>query len=134
MSNQVINVGAANDDGTGDGLRTSFVKVNANFVELYNELPKVVYVSASRNYTDADHNALLIIGVNVTLTLLDTLRADFKCDCFVRGVNTLTNATANPLVMFPLVASVLKTNTRQTIARNPNNSNEFLIFGENIVP
>lgn len=35
MVKQVVNVGAAADDGTGDAVRTAFGKVNANFDELY---------------------------------------------------------------------------------------------------
>ena len=36
MAQQIINVGAAANDGTGDGLRTAYIKVNENFSELYN--------------------------------------------------------------------------------------------------
>jgi hypothetical protein len=35
MSQQTINIGSAANDGTGDPLRTSFVKTNGNFTELY---------------------------------------------------------------------------------------------------
>jgi hypothetical protein len=35
MTQQVINVGSVADDGTGDDLRSAFVKTNANFTELY---------------------------------------------------------------------------------------------------
>ena len=35
MTQQVINIGAAPDDHTGDPIRTSFNKVNQNFTELY---------------------------------------------------------------------------------------------------
>ena len=35
MTQQIINVGAAPNDGTGDQLRTSFDKCNQNFTELY---------------------------------------------------------------------------------------------------
>ena len=35
MARQIINVGASANDGTGDGLRTAFVKSNENFAELY---------------------------------------------------------------------------------------------------
>lgn len=37
MTQQVINIGAAANDGTGDPLRTSFSKINANFTELYSK-------------------------------------------------------------------------------------------------
>lgn len=39
MSQQVINVGTVANDGTGDPLRTAFIKVNANFAELYGLMP-----------------------------------------------------------------------------------------------
>ena len=35
MTQQVINVGAAANDGTGDPLRQAFNKINSNFSELY---------------------------------------------------------------------------------------------------
>src|SRR5262249_26089295 len=35
MSQQIINIGAGPNDGTGDQLRTSFDKCNQNFTELY---------------------------------------------------------------------------------------------------
>lgn len=35
MVQQIINVGASANDGTGDPLRTSFQKINSNFSELY---------------------------------------------------------------------------------------------------
>lgn len=35
MVQQVVNIGSAANDGTGDPLRTAFTKVNQNFSELY---------------------------------------------------------------------------------------------------
>lgn len=35
MSQQVINVGSAPNDGQGDPIRTAFIKTNQNFTELY---------------------------------------------------------------------------------------------------
>lgn len=35
MAREVINVGTSPNDGTGDPLRTSFIKCNSNFGELY---------------------------------------------------------------------------------------------------
>lgn len=37
MAKQIINVGTSANDGTGDTLRASQVKANANFTELYNK-------------------------------------------------------------------------------------------------
>ena len=39
MTQQVINVGTVANDGTGDPLRTAFIKVNANFADLYTLIP-----------------------------------------------------------------------------------------------
>lgn len=36
MAQQIINVGTVPNDGTGDGLRTAYIKCNQNFSELYN--------------------------------------------------------------------------------------------------
>jgi hypothetical protein len=62
MAKQTINVGATANDGTGDTLRDSFIKVNDNFTEVYNNSsnPSVVASSA----TD---------GTIVTGTTVDTL-------------------------------------------------------------
>lgn len=38
MAKQTVNTGTAANDGTGDPLRTSFTKTNANFSEIYNSL------------------------------------------------------------------------------------------------
>ena len=49
MSQQIINVGSAPNDGTGDLLRNSQIKANANFTELY--ATKVESVVAGTNVT-----------------------------------------------------------------------------------
>lgn len=38
MALEVINVGSAPNDGTGDALRTAYTKCNNNFAELYSRL------------------------------------------------------------------------------------------------
>lgn len=61
MAKQTINVGTTANDGTGDTLRASFIKVNDNFTEVYNSLnPSIVALTA----TD---------GTAVTGTTTDTL-------------------------------------------------------------
>lgn len=58
MSKQIINVGAAPNDGTGDPLRTAFTKVNANFSELYGNC--VTVTSNAYSCSNAD----MYVGVN----------------------------------------------------------------------
>jgi hypothetical protein len=54
MSRLSVNIGNQNNDGTGDGIRDAFVKVNSNFTELYN----VNNMGASQLAVDAVSAAL----------------------------------------------------------------------------
>jgi len=48
MAKQTINVGTTANDGTGDTLRDSFIKVNDNFTEVYNNAnPQLIVASYS---------------------------------------------------------------------------------------
>ena len=38
MARQIIAVGSAGNDGTGDTLRSGAIKMNSNFAELYQEV------------------------------------------------------------------------------------------------
>lgn len=61
MAKQTINVGTTANDGTGDTLRASFIKVNENFTEVYNNAnPQLIVAS----YSD---------GTAVTGTTAETL-------------------------------------------------------------
>jgi hypothetical protein len=61
MAKQTINVGTTANDGTGDTLRASFIKVNDNFTEVYNSANPQLIVA---NYSD---------GTAVTGTTTETL-------------------------------------------------------------
>jgi len=50
MAQQVINIGAAANDGTGDPLRDCFDKINDNFSELYTKGP------AGANFDSPDND------------------------------------------------------------------------------
>lgn len=52
MAKQTINVGTTANDGTGDTLRASFIKVNENFTEVYNNAnPQLIVASYSDGTT-----------------------------------------------------------------------------------
>lgn len=73
MTQQTINVGTAANDGTGDPLRSGFVKVNANFTELYSRANLSSSISASPsasqdNYSPSGYSA----GVTNRLVLTPT--------------------------------------------------------------
>lgn len=63
MAKQLINVGSAANDGTGDALRNAFIKANANFDELYTGLAQAeaaieALAESQRTYVAGD-------GINI---------------------------------------------------------------------
>ena len=61
MVRQVINVGTAPNDGTGDTNRDAFIKANANFVELYAE--GWTYLRLLSDFTTSSATAVDITGL-----------------------------------------------------------------------
>lgn len=69
MAKQVINTGTVANDGTGDGLRTAFTKVNSNFTELYSQTSNS-WVSPQTSNT---YNVIQVFGATrVTLPAPNT--------------------------------------------------------------
>jgi hypothetical protein len=54
MALQLINVGSAPNDGTGDPIRTAYIKCNNNFTELYNRAQAIPPVVAIGTEGDAE--------------------------------------------------------------------------------
>ena len=84
MAKQNINVGTTPNDGTGDGLRTAFIKVNDNFTELYNtqfsgsyddllNKPSLSAVATSGSYNDLTNKPNLFSGSYDDLTNKPTI-------------------------------------------------------------
>ena len=63
MARQEINVGATANDGTGDGLRTAYIKCNDNFKELFDTtVTPTVLPNGTSNVSVAD-------SANVTISI-----------------------------------------------------------------
>lgn len=56
MTQQVINIGAAANDGTGDPLRDCFDKINDNFTELYARGPAGANFDLTNNDIEATNS------------------------------------------------------------------------------
>lgn len=128
MAQQIINVGAAPNDGLGDPLRTSFQKTNANFTELYNSAqgqasPGVYYVSPAGNDSNNGKtlaSAFLTIAQAVdTVTLYITDNPGKKATIFVK---TGTYYENNPIVFPP--GSTLIGDDLRAVSVYPNNPTE----------
>jgi len=63
MARQVINVGSTANDGTGDGLRTAYIKCNDNFQELYNTTQTPVQIE------NGTSNMAVAASANVTVSI-----------------------------------------------------------------
>ena len=63
MTRQVINVGATANDGTGDGLRSAYIKCNDNFQELYNTTQTPIEI------VNGSSNIAVANSANVTISI-----------------------------------------------------------------
>lgn len=104
MSREVINVGAAPNDGQGDPIRTSFIKTNNNFGELYaraQENPPATLVGTvgdvagmyaySANYfyyCYADYDGSSVIWAEIPNTVIDAIE-------IANGTSNVSIPTAN---------------------------------------
>ncbi len=66
MAKEVINVGSVPNDGTGDPLRTAYIKCNNNFTQLFQRLQDQAPTSAVG--TAGDTAGMIAIGVNPAQT------------------------------------------------------------------
>ncbi len=62
MARQVINVGVTPNDGTGDPIRTAYIKCNNNFGELYSRLQENPPTSAVGS--PGDTAGMYAVGTN----------------------------------------------------------------------
>ena len=104
MSREVINVGAAPNDGQGDPIRTSFIKTNNNFGELYaraQENPPATLVGTVGDvagmyaydslyfyYCFQDYDGSSVIWAQIPNTVLDAIEIR-------NGTSTVSIPTAN---------------------------------------
>jgi hypothetical protein len=70
MAQQVIGIGAAPDDGTGDPLRTGGQKINANFTELYEATLTSPAANAAMQEAVRDWVAAFVSSTNANLIIL----------------------------------------------------------------
>ena len=106
MAKQTINVGSSPNDGTGDPIRTSFQKVNANFTELYSQglgqaVPGVYYVTTDGNDSNTGTTLsdafLTIKAAAAAAGAYTTTNPNYKVTIFVKTGSYTEN---NPVV-FP---------------------------------
>jgi hypothetical protein len=92
MSQQIINVGTAPDDGAGDPLRTAFIKTNQNFTELYATAGITGIANGSSNISIplANGNVNLSAGGTANVLIIRSAGANVTGTLGVQGLTKLT--------------------------------------------
>ena len=92
MSQQIINVGTAPDDGAGDPLRTAFIKTNLNFTELYATAGITGIANGSSNISIpmANGNINLSAGGTANILIIRSAGANVTGTLGVQGLTKLT--------------------------------------------
>ena len=124
MAKQTINVGTTANDGTGDTLRASFVKVNDNFTELYNNSanPSVIAQAATdgtavTGTTNEVISQSLLIPANTFSSngLLDIISRISKTGTSGTSSVRMYRNTSNSLTGAALIATLRTTQTASDI-------------------
>lgn len=117
MALQTINVGNFVNDGTGDDLRTAFVKVNENFDEL--------------DLRGGQANTISNLGNGVGI-FKEKVGVDLRLKSLVAGSNIAISSNANTITISSTGGGALVTETNPTLSANLNLNNNDLINGRNI--
>ncbi len=121
MAKQIINVGAVANDGTGDTLRNSFIKVNDNFTEVYNNSsnPSVVALDVTDGATvtgttvDTLSKSMLIPANTFSGSgMLEIITRAFKTGSAGNATIRIYLNTSSTLTGATLIATLANTNTQ----------------------
>ena len=119
MTRQVINVGATANDGTGDGLRSAYIKCNDNFQELYNTTTTPTeIINGTSNIAVAD-------SANVTISIAGSSN-------LVNFAGTVSEFTGNIDISTDLAVG-----NSVTITQDLTIGDQLIIngsFGSNVLP
>lgn len=140
MAQQVINVGNTPNDGTGDPLRTAYIKCNQNFSELYNtSIAPTSLSNGTSNIGITGTDGQIYIGVGGTPNIalftingqelkgnLDISNGDIDVD----GNITINRLTVNTFVMTNLVPFG---NNALSLGNATNRWNDLYLSGTTIV-
>lgn len=109
MALKNINVGNFSNDGTGDDLRTAFVKVNDNFKEL--------------EFIQGQNNTISNIGAGIGL-YKEKIGVDLRLKSLIAGDGIGLTNNANDVTITSLTNSIvtINTNTGTLTVSNPNDS------------
>lgn len=89
MAQQIINVGTAANDGTGDTKRAAFIKANANFAELYAQATTWIYVNLASLFATTSGSA---VNAGLAFTPAANTKYEFEARLMMRTATTTVGA------------------------------------------
>jgi len=94
MTRQVINVGVTANDGTGDGLRSAYIKCNDNFNELYNSsiTPTTLTNGTSKIAVANNANVTITVAGSANVVTFAGSTTAFTGDATISGDLTIANS------------------------------------------
>jgi hypothetical protein len=113
MAKQVINIGTAANDGTGDALRTAFDKVNDNFNELYtDDTNDVSSIVATAPIARNNATGIVTISLNDAGIVTDKIADDaVTADKLANSINSEIAANTAKTGITSTQASAITANT-----------------------
>lgn len=153
MSQQIINLGATPNDGTGDPLRTAFTKINSNFTEIYGNVASSSYrftnntMSTTAGNIEIDsfsgntnvNDSLNVIGnqrVTGNLTVNGSLIANISGNLAAETLSSSGPATLNSLNVTTTSslgqATAVNLQVLDTLTTSNFNSSNVNILGGNL--
>lgn len=129
MTKQVINIGVQGNDGTGDSIRTSFDKINANFNEVYGLMGQ----NHSLGFTSLADSPLKLVGEQIIpayyaneIIMGDTIGNRLSSRAIVAGPGITIDTSDDNVISFSTVVSGLAGDNFPTL-NGYLNSNNFTI-------
>ena len=144
MARQIINVGSTANDGTGDGLRTAYIKCNDNFQELYNTsiAPTAIINGTSNVSVIQDGNVTIAITGSANAAVFssqkfETANIDIATDLTVGNSVTITQdiTVGDQLIITGTLGSNLipDGNNTRDLGRANARFNDLYLSGSSII-
>lgn len=121
----IVNVGTTANDGTGDGLRDAFIRVNSNFANITSvgftaaniRVTKTLYITDTTNSSSVDTGALVVdggAGVAKDLYVGGNLIVEGNTSTVEREIVSVSETITGNLILGNTYAPVANTSTGTT--------------------
>ena len=124
MSQEIINVGTSPNDGLGDPLRTSFIKTNNNFSQLFatSGVSGIANGTSNVNIPQSNGNVVISSAGTANVVIVTGTGANIRGTLNANGLTTLSNLSVTGTVISTGTIQSLADVTAVTITASGNSS------------